>query len=65
VRMIRTNLNQISQPNPQMITYILLGISSLLVLLALAMLVEAVIALSGREPKRSGPNAPEPALAAG
>lgn len=63
-RMILTNLKQINEPNPQMITYVLLSISSLLVLLALAMLVEAVIALSGREPRRSEPNAPAPALAA-
>ncbi len=64
-RMILTNLKQINQPHPQMITYVLLSISSLLMLLALAMLVEAVIALSGREPKQSEPNATAPALAAG
>ena len=64
-RMILTNLKQINQPNPQMITYVLLSISSLLMLLAVAMAVEAAIALSGREPKRSEPNAPAPALAAG
>lgn len=62
--MIRANLKQINEPNPQTITYVLLTISSLLVVLALAMLVEAVIALLGREPRRSEPNAPAPALAA-
>ena len=62
-RMILINIKQVSQPNPQSITYVLLGISSLLVLLALAMLVEAVIALTSRDVDRSGPNAPTPALA--
>ncbi len=62
-RMILINIKQISQPNPQSITYILLGISSLLVLLALAMLVEAVIALTSRDVDRPRPNVPAPALA--
>ena len=65
VRMIDANIRQIQKPNPQSITYILLGISSLLVLLALAMLVEAVIALTHRDDGRSRPNAPAPALATG
>ena len=43
-RMILVNIKQLNASNPQPITYILLGISSLLVVLALAMLVEAVIA---------------------
>ena len=62
IRMIKTNIEQVQAPNPQPITYILLGISSLLVLLALAMLVEAVIALTIPDKR---PNAPKPALVAG
>lgn len=62
IRMIKTNIEQVQAPNPQPITYILLGISSLLVLLALAMLVEAVIALTNPDKR---PNAPKPALVAG
>jgi carbon starvation protein len=64
-RMIVTYVHQVRQPNPQSITYILLGISTLLVVLALAMLVEAVIALSRRDDGRSRPNLPSPALATG
>ncbi len=65
VRMIFSTLNEIqTTPNPQQIKYILLGISSLLVVLALAMLVEAVLALVKFDDGRSRPNAPAPALAA-
>jgi carbon starvation protein len=49
---------------PQQITYVLLGISTLLVVLAFAMLVEAVIALTRRDPRN--PNlapSPSPAFA--
>ncbi|MBS0203418.1 MAG: carbon starvation protein A [Planctomycetes bacterium] len=62
LRMIKANVAQLSHPDPQPITYILLGISSLLVMLALAMLVEAVIALTATDKR---PNAPKPALVAG
>jgi len=62
VRMILVNIEQLSKPNPQSITYVLLGISSLLVVLALAMLVEAVIALAGRDDNRSRPNAGIPVV---
>ena len=63
--MIFSTLNEIqTTPNPQQIKYILLGISSLLVVLALAMLVEAVLALVKFDDGRSRPNAPAPALAA-
>ncbi|MBC8116769.1 MAG: carbon starvation protein A [Candidatus Saccharimonas sp.] len=65
VRMIFTTLNEIqTTENPQQIKYILLGISSLLVVLALAMLVEAVLALVKFDDGRSRPNAPATALAA-
>ncbi len=64
VRMIFSTLNEIqTTPNPQQIKYILLGISSLLVVLALAMLVEAVLALVKFDDGRSRPNAPATALA--
>ena len=64
VRMIFTTLNEIqTTENPQQIKYILLGISSLLVVLALAMLVEAVLALLKVDDGRSRPNAPATALA--
>jgi carbon starvation protein len=62
VRMILVNIEQLSKPNPQTITYVLLGISSLLVVLALAMLVEAVMALLGRDDNRSHPNAGIPVV---
>ena len=65
VQIIQANIKELSEPEPQSITYILLGISSLLVLLGLAMLVEAVIALTSRDDGRSRPNAPAPALAPG
>lgn len=61
-RMILTNVEQLRQPDPQPIIYVLLSISSLLVMLALAMLFEAVIALTCRPGDKSGPNAPVPAL---
>ena len=65
VRMIFSTLHEIqTTPNPQQIKYILLGISSLLVVLALAMLVEAVLALVKFDDGRSRPNAPATALAA-
>lgn len=63
VRMIMANIEQLKKPDPQSITYILLAISALLVLLALAMLVEAIIALTSTDRDRSRPNLPEPALA--
>ncbi len=66
VRMIFSTLNEIqTTPNPQQIKYILLGISSLLVVLALAMLVEAVLALVKFDDGRSRPNAPATALTTG
>ena len=65
VRMILTNIEQIQAPNPQSITYVLLAISTLLVVLALAMLVEAVLALTNPGGNRSRPNAPSPVLATG
>ena len=66
VRMIFSTLNEIqTTSNPQQIKYILLGISSLLVVLALAMLVEAVLALMKFDDGRSRPNAPAAALATG
>lgn len=63
VRMILIYIQQVRQPNPQSITYILLGISTLLIILAMAMFVEAIIALTSRDAGRSRPNAPAPALA--
>ena len=66
VRMIFSTLNEIqTTQNPQQIKYVLLGISTLLVLLALAMLVEAILALVKFDDGRSRPNAPATALAAG
>jgi carbon starvation protein len=62
-RMIYGYFNQVNGKDPQPISYVLLGISTLLVLLALAMLVEAVIALRARDGDKSRPNAPAPALA--
>jgi len=49
---------------PNQITYVLLGISSLLLVLALAMLVEAVLALTRRDDEPR-PKTAAPALAAG
>ncbi len=46
VRMILGYIKTIQNDNPQPITYILLGISSLLVVLAMAMLVEAYLAMT-------------------
>lgn len=64
VRMIIATLKEIqTTPNPQQIKYVLLGVSSLLVVLALAMLVEAVLALLKFDDGRSRPNAPATALA--
>ncbi|WP_373653826.1 carbon starvation protein A [Schlesneria sp. DSM 10557] len=49
-RMIYAYVRQLSGPQaPQQTTYILLGISTLLLFLALAMLVEAIIALTQRD----------------
>jgi carbon starvation protein len=63
-RMIFSYLQQVSSSTaPQRITYILLGISTLLLVLALAMLVEAVIALTSRDDGRVRPNSPVPAYA--
>jgi carbon starvation protein len=65
-RMIYLYIQQLGAPTaPQQITYVLLGISSLLLVLALAMLVEAVIALMSREDNRSRPNSPTKAVYAG
>ena len=50
---------------PQQITYVLLGISTLLLVLALAMLAEAIVALTRKDSDVSRPNSPAPALAAG
>ena len=62
VRMILGYLNQIPKSTSPQILYVLLGISSLLLVLALAMLAEAVIALSHRDDNRDRPNASAPAL---
>lgn len=65
-RMIKDYLKQLSKTEtPHQTTYVLLGISSLLLVLAIAMLVEAVIALSKRDDNRNRPNASMPALAVG
>lgn len=63
-RMIYNYVRELQGPTaPQQITYVLLGISILLLVLALAMLVEAVIALTRSSNGGSRPNAPSPALA--
>ena len=54
-RMIYIYLQQLSSAAPQQITYILLGISSLLLILAVAMLIEALIALTSRDDHPSRP----------
>lgn len=65
-RMIYGYVQQVrSTDQPQQITYILLGISTLLLVLALAMLAEAVIALTGRDDNRNRPKAPATAGYAG
>jgi carbon starvation protein len=65
-RMIYNYFLQLNGPKtPHQITYVLLGISSLLLALALAMLVEAIIALSDSDDRRDRPNAAAPALAVG
>ena len=65
-RMIYGYVHQLGAAKaPQQITYILLGISSLLLILALAMLVEAVIALTRRDDNRTRPNSPVTAAYAG
>ncbi len=64
VRMIFGYVHQLRpEANPQQITYILLAISVLLVVLALAMLVEAVLALAKFDDGRSRPNAAATVLA--
>lgn len=63
VKMIAGYLKQVQAPNPQNITYILLGISTLLVVLAAAMLVEAVIALSRNDREKPQASATQPSLA--
>lgn len=63
VTIIQSNLRQLQAPDPQSITYTLLGISSLLVVLALAMLVEGVLALVRRESRPQSPDGPVPAFA--
>jgi len=58
-RMIFQYLQQLNgSAAPQQITMILLGISSLLLILALAMLAEAVIALTRRNNRAPRRNAP-------
>ena len=65
VRMIVGYVNTIQTADkPRQITYVLLGISSLLVVLALAMLVEAFLALVKFDDGRARPNAPANAVAA-
>lgn len=56
VKMILGYSKQLQAPNPQNITYILLGISTLLVVLAAAMLVEAVIALTRNDREKPQTN---------
>ena len=63
VKMILVYLKQTQAPNPQKITYILLGISTLLVVLAAAMLVEAIIALSRSDRPKPEASASQPSLA--
>lgn len=64
-RMILGYIRQLqSTSTPSQITYVLLGISTLLLVLALAMLVEAAIALTRIDDNRSRPNSPAPAMAA-
>ena len=63
-RMIQGYLSQLQKPDaPHQITYVLLTISSLLLILSLAMLVEAFIALTSRDHRGTKPNA-EAAFAA-
>ncbi|WP_029247919.1 carbon starvation CstA family protein [Schlesneria paludicola] len=65
-RMIYNYVRQLQGPtSPQQITYVLLGISILLLVLALAMLVEAVMALTRSSNGGSRPNAPTPAMVSG
>lgn len=65
-RMIYNYIQQISGPKtPHQTTYVLLGISSLLLALALAMLVEAIIALTNSDDSQDRPNATSPVLAVG
>jgi carbon starvation protein len=63
VKMILGYLKQLKEPNLQNTTYILLGISTLLVVLAGAMLVEAVIALTRNDREKPEPQATQPSLA--
>lgn len=63
VNLIQVELQK-PEPKLQSITYVLLTISSLLLVLALAMLVEAVMALSRMDNNRSRPNSPAGALVA-
>lgn len=63
VKMILGYLKQLKEPNLQNTTYILLGISTLLVVLAAAMLVEAVIALTRNDREKPEPHASQPSLA--
>lgn len=63
MKMILGYLKQLDAPNPQNITYILLGISTLLVVLAAAMLVEAVIALTRNDREKPEPQTSQPSLA--
>lgn len=63
VRMIFGYINQIPKSTSPQVLYVLLGISSLLLVLAVAMLFEAVIALSKRNDQPNPPNAKAPALA--
>ena len=63
VRMIFGYINQIPKSTSPQVLYVLLGISSLLLVLAVAMLFEAIIALSKRNDQPNPPNAKAPALA--
>ena len=65
-RMIYTYVQQLSAAKaPAQTTYILLGISTLLLFLALAMLVEAVIALTRHDKGDAQPNTPVKTVYAG
>lgn len=65
VRMIASDYRKVQETNPQPITYVLLGVSSLLVVLALAMLVEAYLALTRPDKSQPQSQASAPGLVAG
>ena len=64
VRMIAAYYRMVQGADPQPVAYVLLGISSLLVILAMAMLVEAYLALT-RDDRSHPESKPVPGLAAG